>query len=194
MTEIGVDLSELEVLIDDILTAARLEAAGGRTAAGFALRHEEMGPDVVCARAAERFRAKHPLRPVAIAVASDLPRVWVDAMLFRRVIDNLLENAHKYTPAPDATITLRASAEARGVVFEVEDHGMGIPPDDLPHVFTPFFRGERSRSRGTGGVGLGLTLAKRIVEAHGGTIDLTSTVGSGTTVRVVVPAFTRAAR
>jgi signal transduction histidine kinase len=54
-------------------------------------------------------------------------------------------------------------------------------------VFTPFFRGERSRSRGTGGVGLGLTLAKRIVEAHGGTIGVTSEVGGGTTLRVTLP-------
>jgi signal transduction histidine kinase len=64
---------------------------------------------------------------------------------------------------------------------------MGIAESDLPHVFAPFFRGERSRARGTGGVGLGLTLAKRIVEAHEGTIGVTSSAGAGTTVRFVLP-------
>ena len=73
-------------------------------------------------------------------------------------------------------------------MFEVRDRGVGISAEDLPRIFTAFFRGERSRSRETGGVGLGLTLAKRIVEAHGGTIDVTSTLNVGTTVRVSVPA------
>jgi len=67
------------------------------------------------------------------------------------------------------------------------DRGSGIPAADLPRIFTAFFRGERSRSRETGGVGLGLTLAKRIVEAHGGRIELTSEVGVGTTVAVTIP-------
>jgi two-component system, OmpR family, sensor kinase len=70
--------------------------------------------------------------------------------------------------------------------FEVRDQGMGIPAHDLERVFTAFFRGERSRSRGTGGVGLGLTLAERIVEAHGGTIEVSSRVGE-TLFRALLP-------
>jgi signal transduction histidine kinase len=69
----------------------------------------------------------------------------------------------------------------------VRDSGLGIPAEDLPRIFTAFFRGERSRSRGTGGVGLGLTLAKRIVEAHGGTIAVKSAAPAGTTITVDVP-------
>jgi two-component system, OmpR family, sensor kinase len=72
------------------------------------------------------------------------------------------------------------------VVFEVSDRGMGISERDLVRVFEPFFRAERSRSRGTGGVGLGLTLAKRIVDAHGGKIELSSGAGSGTRARLSV--------
>ena len=72
-------------------------------------------------------------------------------------------------------------------MFEVIDRGIGIGSEDLPRVFTAFFRGERSRSRETGGVGLGLTLAKRVVEAHDGTIEAESTAGAGTTMRVVLP-------
>jgi signal transduction histidine kinase len=107
------------------------------------------------------------------------------------VIDNLLENAHKYTPDTGAPIVLAVRRDGGEVVFEVRDRGMGIPADDLPRIFTAFFRGERSRSRETGGVGLGLTLARRIVEAHGGTIDATSTPNLGTTVRVAIPAAWR---
>jgi two-component system, OmpR family, sensor kinase len=107
--------------------------------------------------------------------------------LLRRVLDNLLENADKYTPDPNRPIVLSIGARDGRAWFEVVDQGMGILPEDLPQVFTPFFRGERSRSRGGGGVGLGLTLAKRIVEAHGGTIEVSSAPGLGTTVRVELP-------
>jgi signal transduction histidine kinase len=109
-------------------------------------------------------------------------------MLFRRVIDNLIQNAHKYTPDHERPIELEVGKTDTGVVFSVRDHGIGISAEDLPRVFTAFFRGDRSRSRETGGVGLGLTLAKRIVDAHGGAIDVTSEHGKGTTVRVMIPA------
>lgn len=185
MAEIGNDLAELETLIDDILTTTRLDVARGpSTPAQFQLHCEELGADALCERSAERFRARHPGRPLVVDVKAELPLVEADPVLFRRVFDNLLENAHKYSPDEATTISLRAFRSPEGVVFEVEDHGIGIPAADLAHVFTPFFRGDRSRTRGTGGVGLGLTLAKRIVEAHGGTIDVTSAEGLGTTVRV----------
>ena len=71
---------------------------------------------------------------------------------------------------------------------EVVDRGIGIATADMPNIDNSFFRSERSRSRETGGVGLGLTLAKRIVEAHGGTIEITSSVGKGTRARVWIPA------
>ena len=73
--------------------------------------------------------------------------------------------------------------------LEVTDRGMGIATGDLPNIYNAFFRGERSRSRETGGVGLGLTLAKRIVEAHRGTIEITSAAGKGTRARVILPAL-----
>jgi signal transduction histidine kinase len=100
----------------------------------------------------------------------------------------LLQNAHKYTPDPTAPIELAIDRDGDHVAIEVRDRGIGISAKDLPRVFTAFFRGDRSRSRETGGVGLGLTLAKRIVEAHGGTIGVTSEPNTGTTVRITVPA------
>jgi two-component system, OmpR family, sensor kinase len=108
-------------------------------------------------------------------------------VLMRRAIDNLLENAHKYTPDPALPITLRARNGSAGVEIAIVDQGVGIAPEDLDRVFRPFFRVERSRTRSAGGTGLGLTLAKRIIEAHGGTICIESEGRGGSTARLVIP-------
>jgi signal transduction histidine kinase len=103
------------------------------------------------------------------------------------VIDNLLENAHKYSKDPSTPVSLRSRITDDAVVIEVIDSGVGIAPDDMRRVFEPFFRADRSRTRATGGVGLGLALAKRIVDAHGGRLSLESVQGRGTTARVELP-------
>jgi signal transduction histidine kinase len=186
LEEISVDLGELEVMINDILTTTRMELqSGAHTSTGFALRRSNVAPGSVAQCASERFRARYPDRDLSVSIADALPPIHVDATLFRRVLDNLLDNAYKYSP-DGGDISLAVAGSASEVVFEVTDRGMGIAERDLPRVFEPFFRAERSRSRGTGGVGLGLTLAKRIVEAHGGRIDLDSGPGGGTRARVSV--------
>ncbi|HET9626405.1 MAG TPA: HAMP domain-containing sensor histidine kinase, partial [Kofleriaceae bacterium] len=194
IVEIAVDVSELETIVDDILTAMRFEIAPGKGPAQLPLRRALVPAAEIAIAAAERLRARHPRRPLEVEVADDLPTIHVDPVLFRRVIDNLLENAHKYTPDGDSPIVLKVGHERLGsasphgdICFEIRDQGVGISAEDLPRIFTAFFRGERSRSRETGGVGLGLTLARRIVEAHAGAIDVSSTVNVGTAVRVTVP-------
>ncbi len=191
MADIGMDLAELEALLDDVLDAARLEVAAGEAKPGFALRLEDVEPERLARAAEERFRSHHPGRPFEVAIEDGLPAVRADPMLFRRVLDNLLENADKYSPDPKSEVRLHVAraneGEHDGVSFEVIDTGMGIAAKDLPRVFAPFFRAEKSRSRGTGGVGLGLTLAQRITAAHGGAIDVRSEDGAGTRVTVVVP-------
>jgi signal transduction histidine kinase len=167
LIEIAVDVSELETIVDDLLTAMRFEISPGKGPAQLPLRRQTVP---------------------ASDTGDDLPMLHVDPVLLRRVLDNLLENAHKYTPDLASPIELRARRDGHNVVFEVRDRGVGISSEDLPRIFTAFFRSERSRSRETGGVGLGLTLAKRIVEAHDGTIDVTSTLNVGSTVRVTIPA------
>ena len=116
-----------------------------------------------------------------------LPALVADPAMLRRVIDNLLDNAAKYSEAP-APVELAAEGDGASLRVSVRDEGIGVEPQDVPRLFTPFFRTDRSRARGTGGVGLGLALAKRIVEAHGGTIEVESRPGLGTTVRFRVPA------
>jgi signal transduction histidine kinase len=151
----------------------------------------------------------------ALAAAGTAP-VLAAAQRIERVLANLVTNAIRHTPS-GGTVALRASSEfsvlssqlpstgtpslfgeAAGiqnsklntqnfVVFEVRDTGEGIPAEDLPHVFERFYRGEKSRSRATGGAGLGLAIARGIVEAHGGRIWAESTPGAGTTMRFTLP-------
>jgi signal transduction histidine kinase len=185
--EIAVDVSELETIVDDILTAMRFELAPGKQPAQLPLRRAIVPPGEIAAAAADRMRVRHPQRPFEVQVADGLPEIHVDPVLFRRVVDNLLENAHKYTPDGSSPIVLAVERDGGDVCYEIRDRGIGIAAEDLPRIFTAFFRSDRSRSRETGGVGLGLTLARRIVEAHDGTIDVSSAVNVGTSVRVIVP-------
>ncbi|HEY3355724.1 MAG TPA: HAMP domain-containing sensor histidine kinase [Polyangia bacterium] len=185
--EIAEDLAELERLVDDILTAARFDLAASKAGGGAPpLRREPVDARALVGKAAGRVPGAHPGRALELAIDGALPALEADPALLRRVIVNLLDNAHKYSD-PGTAITLRAHGVDGRFVVEVIDHGIGIHPDDLPRVFEPFFRADRSRTRATGGVGLGLALARGIVESHGGTIDIDSRLGEGTTVRVTVP-------
>jgi signal transduction histidine kinase len=188
LAEIGADLEELTQLVDDVLTAARLDLAAGRDpGVELPLRREAVDGRELVLRAAERFRAAHPERELELAVDPALPALDADPALLRRVLDNLLDNARKYSD--DATrITLAARPENGALSVEVADGGIGLDEADLAKLFTPFFRSDRSRARGTGGVGLGLALAKRVVEAHGGRIAAESAPGKGTRIRFSVPA------
>ncbi len=192
LAEIAQDLSEVERLVEDILTAARLDLAQGRPGAEVPLRREPLPGAEIVARAAERFRVDHPGRALEVTLEGSLPEVDADAALLRRALDNLLDNAAKYSE-PSEPVTLSARAGDGALVVEVRDRGIGIDPADRDRLFTPFFRTDRSRARGSGGVGLGLALAKRVVEAHGGTIAVESAPGKGTSVRVSVPAAVEAA-
>ncbi len=103
---------------------------------------------------------------------------------------NLLENAAKYSPA-DQPIVLRASSADDNLLLEVVDRGQGIDGADLPRAFEPFFRAQTAqRNATTGGLGLGLTLCRRVVEAHGGTIEAHGTPDGGATMSVLLPTGT----
>jgi signal transduction histidine kinase len=185
--EIGADLVELDGLIEDVLAAARLDARG---AGDLPLSRAPVDLGAVVREAAERFGEAHPGRELVVETAP-APEVNGDAALLRRLLANLLDNAAKYSEPPSA-VTLALRDEGGAAVLEVRDRGIGFDPTDLPRLFTPFFRTDRSRARGTGGTGLGLTLAKRIAEAHGGTIAAESAPGAGTTFRVKLPRAPRA--
>jgi signal transduction histidine kinase len=189
LADIAEDWGDLDRLVEDVLAAARLDL-GGTVRSAPALRVEplELGP--VLERAAARFRLAHPGRELSLEADDPLPAIVGDAAMLTRVLDNLLDNARKYSDV-ESPVAMRARAHDDAVIVEIADHGIGIDPDDLPHVGTPFFRGDRSRARTTGGVGLGLALARRIVEGHGGRLDVDSAPAAGTTVRVTLPNIPR---
>ncbi len=104
--------------------------------------------------------------------------VHADAHLLTRVFENLLDNAMRYTPV-GGTIHMNWRPEREHLVFTVTDTGPGISPDDLPHLFTPLYRGDPSRNHHTGGSGLGLTIAQRILHAHGGDLTVKNAAHGG---------------
>jgi signal transduction histidine kinase len=109
-----------------------------------------------------------------------------DGVRMRQVADNLIDNALRFTPA-GGRVTVTLSATADQARLEVADTGEGIEADDLGEVFAPFVRGQNARRHLSSGTGLGLTIVRTIVEAHGGEVSARSTPGAGTTVRVVLP-------
>jgi signal transduction histidine kinase len=101
-----------------------------------------------------------------------------DRHLLMRAVENLLDNALRHTPT-GGRIVVRWDCEGAKMVFAVEDTGSGIAAEDLPHLFTALYRGESSRNRQTGGAGLGLTIARRILQAHGGDLTAANRPGGG---------------
>ncbi|MER5529308.1 HAMP domain-containing sensor histidine kinase [Streptomyces sp. NPDC002677] len=114
---------------------------------------------------------------------------WLDAdpVRMRQALGNLVSNAIRHTPA-DGTVTLAARRDGDAVVLTVTDTGKGIAPDDLPHVFERFWRAEKSRSRRTGGSGLGLPIVRHLVAAHDGTVEAASEPGKGAEFTLRLPA------
>jgi len=121
-------------------------------------------------------------------ISKDLPAVWADREKIRQVIQNLLDNAIKFTNR-GGEIRLWATPQDDQVVVRLQDTGIGIPEDELPHIFEKFYQVESSRSRAFVGSGLGLSIVKQIIEAHGTTISVESQPGRGTTFTFLLPMF-----
>ena len=181
LVDVGTDLDEIDQLIADILTTARLDADPAQ------VKREPISVGELTDRAASRFAARHPGRKLEKVVDDAERAIECDPVLLRRALDNLLDNAAKYSE-PDKPVKLAVQPNGpTSVEFDIVDKGIGMSKDELDRAGTPFWRADGSRARRTGGIGLGLALARRIARAHGGDISMDSVPGRGTTVRLHVP-------
>lgn len=172
----------LNSLLEDLLTLSRLESINP------GLRRESIGLADLVDGVVSDFRA----RPEAAAhtLVSDMDpaigRLLVDPLKLTQVCENLIANALKYTP-PGTAITVSGKRRQADVLLTFADTGLGIPAEDLPHLFERFYRVDKGRSRDKGGTGLGLSIVKHIVQLHGGRVWVESTVGRGTTFSLTLP-------
>jgi signal transduction histidine kinase len=176
------DVHSLNGLIDDLFELAQLDA-GGMVFDKVPVALSDLISDVL-----ERMRTLAEQRRVQLdgQVSAQVDPVTIDPPKIERVLTNLIGNAIRYTPE-GGRVTIDAQRRDGQVRVSVRDTGEGIADDDLPRVFERFYRGERSRSRSSGGAGLGLAIAKGIVEAHGGSIEVTSRPGEGSIFTFTLP-------
>ncbi len=185
LTQVTREADRLEELIQDLLSLARIES-GNMGLEPQAIVLERAITDCV-----ERHQARAEVKTLTMVERppADAPAdvaAWADPDALRQVMDNLVDNAIKYTPN-GGRITVRWTATADMVSFEVADTGVGISEADLPRVFERFYRVDKARSRAVGGTGLGLAIVKHLVQVMKGQVKVTSKVGKGTTFRVTLP-------
>jgi signal transduction histidine kinase len=180
LADVGTDLDEIDQLIADILVTARLDAEQAP------VKREPISVGELADRAAKRFGKKHPSRKLEQSVEDAERAIECDPVLLRRALDNLLDNAVKYSEST-MPVKLEVHPNGKAVEFAIVDRGVGMTKDELERAGTPFWRADGSRTRKTGGVGLGLALARRIARAHGGDVALDSSPGRGTTARLKIP-------
>ncbi|MGO1050302.1 ATP-binding protein [Crossiella sp. CA198] len=171
----------LERLVDDLQDVAQADAGTLR------LHPEPINTADVIEHVVSAHRVLAEGNEVALRTDVDGPlHLTADPVRLRQALGNLVSNALRYTQ-PGGEVVVTGRVDEHEAVLEVADTGIGIAAEDLPHVFDRFWRADKSRSRRTGGSGLGLTITRYLVEAHGGTIRVTSEVGRGSTFRVVLP-------
>ena len=179
---IAEEAGRLRRLVDDLLALAQVES-----------KQEELRPETLSLQAfLEKEAARHQPAARSRAVSLNLEPVSpglalpADREHLAQAVGNLLDNAIQYN-RPGGRVTLRASSDSGTCRIEVEDTGIGIPPEDLPRIFERFYRVDKGRSRETGGTGLGLSIVKHVAEAHNGSVEVESRSGSGSRFTLIFP-------
>jgi signal transduction histidine kinase len=166
--------------VNDLLDGSQLEAGQLR------LFREAVDLPALVREAVERTRGETEGIPIQVRVRGTLPPISVDRGRIEQVLENLLSNAAKYS-APNTKILVTLSAAESAVDIAVSNRGPGIPPEELPHLFTRFYRTQQAQVSGIPGHGIGLYVSHRLVEAHGGRLWAESTPGRRTTFHVSLP-------
>jgi two-component system phosphate regulon sensor histidine kinase PhoR len=176
-------VDRLNAIIEDLLYLSRIEEDSD--GADPVLEMVDLGS--VLAAAIEQCRPAAEEREIAINLESeDLLAVRLNRQLFEHAVVNLLDNSIKYSH-PGGRVDVTARRESEGVVVTVSDRGLGIAEEHQPRIFERFYQVDKSRSREIGGTGLGLSIARHIVQSHGGTISVESTLNQGSTFSISLP-------
>lgn len=170
------DISGLNTLMDDLFEYSQLESGGLK----FEMASQPITSLIIdTCEQFEAFVSQQNIELVCEVKETGLGTVYIDSRLIGRVLGNLIKNSCRHTPA-GGTISICAHRDRSGpVIVTVKDSGSGFDPEDIPHVFEQFYRGEEARSRAKGGGGLGLAIAKSIVEGHSGTITASNDPETG---------------
>ena len=176
------EVEHLRHLVDDLRVLSLADAGE------MPLNRRAIDPSALIERAGLAYivQAEHSGIALHVTPAGDLPSILVDTERMTQVLNNLVTNALRHTS--HGAITLSADQRGDHIALYVSDTGSGIAPEDLPHIFDRFYRADKARQRDDSGAsGLGLAIAKAIVDAHGGTISVESALGQGTTFTISLP-------
>lgn len=169
------------VLVDDLLDYARIQAGK------FSITPEETNYPALIDETIASFMPSVEEKKLTLRQAIEVPQsVLIDRRRIQQVLANLINNAIKFTPR-EGEIRVHACINENQLITEVKDNGIGIAPNDIPKLFHPFEQLDMSLTRRAGGIGLGLSISKAIVNAHGGSIEVESEVGKGSTFRFYLP-------
>jgi len=168
------DVLEVEKMISEILETERLKSEHRK------LHLEKANVSEIIKEVTQDFQNKPP--GVNLTFVPEKVFLKVDIDFMKIVLRNILENAIKFSKPENLPVEISIDEEEKYVVIQIKDYGSGIPEDELPFIFEPFYRIDKSRSKKTGGYGLGMSLCKKIMEAHGGTIEIRSKLNIGTIV------------
>jgi len=167
------DLNEMETMVTELLELHRLKSGVSRPST-------QVNLVAIVSEVVERYEGQPP----GVSIKAQQPELMVaaEAARVRTIVRNLLENALKFSLPDSGPIEINLTRSESSVVLRLTDDGVGVPDGDLERLFEPFYRLDKSRSRRTGGYGLGLSMCKRLMEAHGGKIALTRNETRGLTV------------
>jgi len=176
--------SHLLSVINDILDISKMQSGK------YTLDSHELNVGKILVASIESFRMLTTDARIKMqtSIAHDLPAVRGDALKLKQVFTNILANAVKFTPTDGVVAVEARRTNSNGVVILIRDSGLGMSPEEIDIAMTPFGQVDGGRSRWREGAGLGLPIAKALVELHGGRLEVRSTKGAGTDVAIVLPA------